>query len=321
MKYQVINGIPQRASTLCLGTMFMGMIPKAESDALLDRYVEAGGNFLDTAKIYSDWCCDVPSVSEKGIGQWMADRGNREKIIIGTKGAHHDMATGQKRLGRRDIMSDLEASLRHLHTDYIDLYWLHRDDPDTPVEGVMETLDLCRQSGKILAYGCSNWTTPRIAEAQRVARQNAWLSFVANQPMFGPARINEEAMPDKSLVGMSEALLESHRRSKLVCIPYSSQAGGLFQKIHSGTRDLGAFRGGVYGHPDNPRRFQAMQEVAKCRSWTMTQVVLAYMQAQIFPTLPIVGPHTLDQLNDCLSGADLRLSTAERDAIDGLAAG
>lgn len=317
MKYHLLNGVTQRVSGICLGALSVGMIDKKDSDALLDMFVEAGGNFIDTAKIYSDWCCDVPSVSEKALGRWLTERGNRDKMVIGTKGAHHDMKTGQRRLKRTDILYDLDASLTHLQTDYIDVYWLHRDDPDMPVEDIMQTLDECRQSGRILSYGCSNWRASRIEEAQRVARQNGWMSFVADQPMWGPAKINADSMPDPTLVPMTAELYAFHERAKFPSIPYASQSGGLLQKIKEGRQSLSVFESGTYGVPDNTRRYQAMQDIASGHGWTLTQTALAYMQSQPFVTIPIIGSRTPDQLKDSLSAADLRLTPDERKAVDG----
>lgn len=131
-------------SQLCLGASNFGAtIPQADAFALMDAFVERGGNFLDMAHVYANWIPSLPrSISEKTIGAWMKARGNRRQMIIGTKGAHPDLATMHiSRLAPADIVQDLNESLQHLQTETIDLYWLHRDDPIRPVGEIIDTLD------------------------------------------------------------------------------------------------------------------------------------------------------------------------------------
>src|SRR5579862_172666 len=147
-------------SSLCLGTGSYGTaISREDAFAMLDRFVELGGSFLDTANIYGNWVKDVErSISEKVIGAWMEERGCRSKVVVGTKGAHFDLATPAiSRVSPAEIMKDLDESLASLRTDCIDLYWLHRDDPTRPVVEIIDVLDSAQSAGKIHWYGASNW--------------------------------------------------------------------------------------------------------------------------------------------------------------------
>lgn len=174
MRQVVIPSTDLKASAICLGTGGMGTtIPADEAFVMLDYFTEAGGNFLDTALIYANWIPGEKSVSEKTIGRWMKARGNRPAIVLGTKGAHPDLsAMHVPRLSAQDIAADVNASLSHLQTDCIDVYWLHRDDPARPVEEIIHTLNDLVAAGKIRHFGCSNWRAPRIRAANAYAAQH-----------------------------------------------------------------------------------------------------------------------------------------------------
>ncbi len=137
-------------SVLCLGTVSIGAtLDRETSFDMLDKFFEHGGTFIDTAKIYSDWIPGEKSRSEKVIGAWIKERKNRERVILATKGAHPELSSMHiPRLSKVEITADLEASLRHLQVDYLDLYWLHRDDPACPVAEVLETLSGLVRAGQ-----------------------------------------------------------------------------------------------------------------------------------------------------------------------------
>ncbi len=159
MLYAAIPNTTLAPSVLCFGTTMIGStVDKAGSFQLLDAFVEAGGTFVDTAKVYADWLPGERSISEKTIGEWLRRSGKRSQVVLATKGAHPDLSAMQTgRLSRAEIIADLDASLRHLQTDVIDLYWLHRDDAEQPVADILATLESQVRAGKIRYYGCSNW--------------------------------------------------------------------------------------------------------------------------------------------------------------------
>jgi aryl-alcohol dehydrogenase-like predicted oxidoreductase len=281
---------------------------------LLDSFIEQGGNFLDTAKIYADWLPGERSISEKTLGAWMHQRGNRHQVIVATKGAHPDLAAMHiPRLSPGEIVADLEASLQHLGADMIDLYWLHRDDPARPVEEIIDTLNSQVIAGKIRYFGCSNWRAGRIQAAQAYAKAHGLMGFAGNQMLWSLAHIDMDANPDKTLVNMDAESFEYHKSSGLAAIPYSSQAGGLFNKMARGSGTSG---GGMYPIVENEARFKHIQKLSDETGLSITQIVLGYMLSQPFAVIPIVGCHTLTQLKDSLSAAEVCLLPSQVAFLD-----
>jgi aryl-alcohol dehydrogenase-like predicted oxidoreductase len=295
------------ASAICLGTSNFGAtIPQADAFALMDAFVEQGGNFLDTAHVYANWIPTLPkSISEKTIGAWMKARNNRHQIIIGTKGAHPDLATMHiARLAPANIVQDLNESLNHLQTETIDLYWLHRDDPTRPVGEIVETLDAQVKAGKIRAFGCSNWSTVRMKAAWDYANAQGCHGFVANQPMWSLAQPNPAAFGMPGLAAMDAAMFAFHQQSGWAIIPYTSQARGFFHKVAAqGMTGLSERDRQAYWNAENERRATIVQQLAQEYSATPTQIALAYLICQSPPTIPVIGCRTLAHLQDSL-GAD-----------------
>ena len=331
-------------SVICLGTGGMGTtIDRDASFKLLDAFVEAGGNFLDTAKVYSDWIPGERSRSEKTLGAWMRARGNRSQIVLATKGAHPNLQTmDQPRLKPEDITGDIKASLSHLQADVIDLYWLHRDDPAQSVASILDTLNAEAKVGHIRYFGCSNWKAVRIQEADEYAARTGQSSFAANQMLWNAAAIDLNGVADKTLAPMDKAMYELHMRTHLAAVPFSSQANGLFSKW-SGTapddesgaaagpgtklrkavvdtakrvRDAITTTAPMYSKEANLRRLAVIEQIAEKNELTVSQVVLGYLLAQPFPTFPIVGCRHLGQLLDSLSAADVQLDAEEVAAIE-----
>ena len=278
---------------------------------MLDAYQELGGNFLDTAKIYADWLPGERSISEKTIGAWMKQRRSRSQMIVATKGAHPDLSAMHiPRLSPQEIAADLHASLQHLQTDVIDLYWLHRDDPARPVDEIVETLHDQVLAGKIRYFGCSNWQTTRIQAANAYAARQGWPGFVASQVLWNLARVDPQKMFDPTIVVMDGAMRAYHQSSGLAAVPFSATANGLFNKLAKVAGDLSRAESlpGLYDLAASLRRYQRIEQMQCWSSLTVTQLVLGYLLSQPFVTLPIVGPRNLDQLLDCLSAASVRLS-------------
>jgi len=232
MRLVAIPNTDLAVSAICLGTANLGSGVDAEASfALLDAYLERGGNFLDTAQVYANWLPIEESVSEKTIGRWLKSRGHRERVVLATKGGHPNLKTMHvPRLSPKEVASDLEGSLRRLGVERIDLYWLHRDDPARPAGEVIEMLHGFTAAGKIRYYGCSNWRAARIVEAQAYAKAHGLAGFVGDQMMWSLAAPEPAALSDKTMVPMDQALWRYHRETGLAAIPYSSQAGGWLQK-------------------------------------------------------------------------------------------
>ena len=163
MKYVTIPNSDLRVSQICLGSADAGasVTPK-DAFSLFDAFVAEGGNFLDTAHVYSNWIPNTKSTSEKLIGQWLRKSGMRNDIVIATKGAHPELTSmNVSRLSADDIALDVSESLEYLQTDMIDLYWLHRDDVHIPVDEIIDALNEQVKAGHIRYFGCSNWTISR----------------------------------------------------------------------------------------------------------------------------------------------------------------
>lgn len=298
-------------SQICLGTVNFGkpLVP-AEAFALLDAFVEQGGNFLDTARVYADWLPGGANASESTIGAWQKQRGQRDKLVLATKGGHPRLQTMHiSRLSHQDIQSDLEASLKYLQTDVIDLYWLHRDDVRLPVSDILETMNEQVQSGKIRYFGCSNWTVERIRAAMTYAAEHHIAGFVANQPMWSLAEPNREAFPDKTIVMMNAATLAFHHETRMPVIPYTTQARGFFQKLTAGRLKESDQK--QYDNVINRARYERVHELSRRHHVTPTAIVLSYLTSRPFPVVPIIGASNLQQLNDSLKDSDVVLSPDE----------
>jgi aryl-alcohol dehydrogenase-like predicted oxidoreductase len=295
-------------SPLCLGCGPLGStLDQSASFRLLDAYTAAGGNFIDTAKVYADWLPGERSISEKTIGAWLAQRGNRNQVNVATKGAHPDLAAMCiPRMSPSEITGDLESSLRHLGVETIDLYWLHRDDPTRPVAEILETLAAQVLAGKIRYYGCSNWQTGRIREAQAYALAHGLPAFAANQMMWSLAAINPAGPGDPTLAPMNEAMFAFHQETGLAAVPFSAQASGFFSKLIDGRASLEA--PGPYRNSHNRERLARVRQLGEQTGLSVTQIVLGYLRGQPFVTVPIIGPKSLAQLTDSLTAVDVSLT-------------
>lgn len=295
------------ASTISLGTgNFGGALDQKLTFTLLDYYVENGGNFLDTAKVYSDWRPGEKSISEKTIGLWLNERKNRKNIIVATKGAHPELtAMHIPRLSKGEIIDDLNASLRNLKIDVIDLYWLHRDDPNRPVEEIVDTLTEQVSLGKIKYFGCSNWKLERIQKAQNYAQKMNCTGFVANQPYWNLAQINFDSLSDKTMVVMDEKTEQYHLQSQMACVPYSSQANGWFQKIAANSVSPGLQK--TYSNAISEERFKRVRKLSIETGLSISQITLGYLTSQPFPVFPIIGVRNLEMLKDSLAASNVTL--------------
>lgn len=169
MRYRTIPNTDLTVSAVCLGSSHMGTaVSRDQAFRLRDHFVDHGGTFIDTARAYAIWEPGGEGASETTIGEWLASRPHRDRVIVATKGGHPAWTDlHSPRLSRQDVTDDCEQSLSALGLDTIPLYWLHRDDPTRPVEDIIATLEWLRERGKIRYYGFSNWSTARMKVALR----------------------------------------------------------------------------------------------------------------------------------------------------------
>jgi len=209
------------------------------------------------------------------------------------------------RLSDAEVIGDLDESLRNLQTDYIDVYWLHRDDPNRPVGEIIEMLHRQVQAGKIRAFGCSNWRADRIQAAQAYAAAHELPAFVGDQLMWSLAAPNASALPDPTMVWMDEQMYAYHWSSGLPAMAYTAQAHGFFVKLeHATLDDLPESLRSVYGSASNLARLSRLQSLANELSVPVSAVSLAYIAAHPFPAFAIAGCSTLEQLATNLLAGD-----------------
>lgn len=316
MRYFTLPRTDLRVSSLCLGTGSLGAdIGETDSFALLDQFFHAGGTFLDTAAIYAAWTSAGKGSSERLIAKWLASR--RTDIVVGTKGGHPELdSMGVGRLSRREIEADIDDSLKNLGIEALDLWYFHRDDPTVPVEELLDILETLVAAGKIRYYGGSNWKTARMREFQQAAQARGARGFVANQPLWSLAQADLSG-GDQTLAAMNAEMRDFHAQCGLAAVPYSSQAGGFFQKIAK-NRPLSPSLEANYNRETvralNRARLTQVENLGDQIGLSATQIVLGYLLSQPFPVVPIIGPKTAAQLEDSLSASEVKLS-AEQVAV------
>lgn len=305
MRYRDFLG--RKTSVLCLGTVGLGFdFSQKQSNEILDAYVELGGNFLDTARVYGDFAGGVCGISERAVGNWLAARRNREQIIVGTKGGHPELsAMNVGRLDRENLSDDIRRSLDDLMVDQVDIYWLHRDDVSRPVGEILETLNGFLQAGYTRFIGVSNWTTARIREANAYAAAHGMTGFCANQPQFSLAR--QEVMTDPTLYQMDREMYEFHVETGMPCVPFSSQAKGFFIKLHDGAEiSDGAKR--RFDSPGNRAIYARLLALSEETGYSVGALSLAYLTCNRFDIFPIVGVSRLSQVEFLREAGDARIS-------------
>ncbi|MCB0023230.1 MAG: aldo/keto reductase [Caldilinea sp.] len=308
MNHRNLGRTGLKVSNICLGTMQWGWTAdEAASRTVMDAFVEAGGNFIDTADIYSFWAENNPGgVSEEIIGRWMKERGNRDQIVLATKvrGRMWGGPNGEG-LSRVHIIKACEDSLRRLQTDYIDLYQTHWYDDETPIEETMAALDSLVRQGKVRYVGCSNYPAWRLMQALWACDKGNLVRYDSIQPHY-------------SLVHRAEF----EREVQEVCvtygigvIPYSPLAGGFLTGKYTRESDTSSARAdGIrrrYFNEVGWRTIDAVRAVAAESGSTPTAVALAWLLAQPAMTAPIIGANSVGQLQESLAAGDLVL-TAEQ---------
>ena len=319
MHYRTLGNSGAVVSTYALGTMTFGSeADEAASHAILDEFVAAGGNFIDTADVYSG------GMSEEIIGRWLAAHPtDSENVVIATKG-RFAMGAGPNDLGtsRRHLARALDASLRRLGVEQIDLYQMHAWDALTPLQETLRFLDDAVRSGKIAYYGFSNFLGWQLTKAVHVAHANGYLPPVTLQPQYSllVREIESEIVP---------ACLDA----KIGLLAWSPLAGGwLTGKYQRDTDPIGATRlgedpqrGMEAWEPRNKqertwRILDAVEQIAKAREVSQGQVSLAWLEAQPAVTSVILGVRNTDQLADNVGAASVELLPDELERLDAVSA-
>src|SRR5580704_16766509 len=306
MKYRLLGNSGLRVSEASLGTMTFGDdwgwgSPKAEAQKVYETYRDAGGNFIDTANFYTG------GTSEKFLGEFM--QGHRDSVVLATKYSNAAPGNDPNAAGnhRKSMMQAVEASLKRLQTDYIDLYWVHIWDAITPVEEVMRGLDDLVREGKILYAGISDAPAWWVAQANTLAELRGWTRFVGLQIEYSLI----ERTVERELIPMAKAF-------NVGVAAWSPLASGVLTgKYHGEGKAEGARLSGEGMKDFQPEEKRAARIVSALKSVSaqagrsMAQVALAWLHYRMVPVIPIIGARKVSQLQDNLASLDLELSTEQ----------
>lgn len=314
MNYRPLGRTGVKVSELCLGCMMFGQRTEAsDAYAIIDRAIEAGINFLDTANVYAR------GKSEEITGEALKRNGKRRSIVLATKvhAAMDDDDPNASGNSRRHIIEQCEASLKRLQTDYIDLYQIHRPQSDIPIDETLRALDDLIRSGKVRYIGTSTFGAWQMVESLWAAEKLGTNRFICEQPPYNilDRRIERELLPVAQSYGYA-------------IIPWSPLAGGLLTGKYS--RNTPPPAGTRFGHmEDNPnlaKRYneaafdvtEGLDPVAKSKGCTMAQLSLAWVRGRPGVTSPIIGPRTKEQLEDNLESVKVSLEDEDLKKIDEL---
>ena len=292
------------------GNVFGWTVNEGNSFALLDAFLDAGYNCIDTADTYSKW---VPGnrggESERIIGSWMKTRGTREQVIIATK-LGGEMAPGKKGLSKKYIFQAVEDSLYRLQTDYIDLYQSHYDDPETPMEETLEAFSELIKQGKVRAIGASNFDLPRLEKSLQISNEQHLSRYESLQPLYN--------LYDRS--GYESTFEPLVLKNGIGVIPYFSLASGFLTGKYRNEADLSKSpRGEGNKKYLNERGFKilaALDDVAAQYNVTPAQIALAWLIARPSITAPIASATDLNQLNDLINAAQLTLDAQAMEKLN-----
>ena len=314
MKIKRLGRTGLKVSEICLGTMTFGnQCDEAASFAIMDKAYEAGVFFFDTADVYPLGATpEMRGSTETIVGKWLAERNLRDKIVLASK-CRGQMGEGPNEVGlsRKHITAAIEASLRRLKTDYLDLYQTHQPDPETPIEESLRALDDLVHQGKVRYLGCSNYPAHLLAKALWTSDKHGLARYESNQPRYNILyrEIENEIAPLCQAEGLG-------------LIVYNPLAGGFLtgryqpgQEVSLGTRfslnQAGKFYQQRYWQEAQFEAVETLKRFFSARGRSLTEVALAWVLAQPGITCAILGASRAEQLDQSLPGASLQLSSEE----------
>lgn len=289
---------------LCLGgNVFGWSATEAQSFDILNAYSMHGGNFVDTADVYSEWKeGNEGGESEKVIGNWMKKHGNRDSMIVATKVSKYSKRPG---LSAKNIVAACDDSLRRLQTDHIDLYYAHEDDAKTPLGESLEAFTKLIQEGKVRYIAASQYSGKRLDEALQVSKENGFASYVALQDQYN-------LMERKGIEGEVAEVISNHGIS---VIPFFGLARGFLSgKYQPGVKVESVRAAGVVAYENEKgwRTIEALQEIAKHYASNPSAVALAWLRAQSSVSVPIASARTTEQLDEIVQVLELRAEDISR---------
>ena len=313
MKYENLTGIPVPLSRIVFGCAIEPMLQGENVNELLDGVYDLGITVFDTAENYG--------LSEVSLGRWMMERGNRDRIVLITKGCHpYD---GKDRVTAQDLRADIEKSFEQLGTDVIDIYLLHRDNAKVPVDDLVEVLNEYFRAGKVRRFGGSNWTWQRIAQANRYAEQHGLEPFRATSPNYGLCEQMQDPWGGSdgslSIAGAQGAPARNwYLAQRMPVFAFSSLGRGMLSgKVKSAEPEKAAqvldpFAVKGYFGEANLSRLHRAEQLAEKRGCTVAQIGLAWVLCSDLTVFPIVGTRSIDRMRSNAKAADIILTPQER---------
>ena len=312
MKHIRLKNTPLDISAICLGTdHYGGRIPEETAFRILDRFLDMGGNILDTANVYGKWLPAGDNASEKVIGRWLRSRRVADdQMYICTKGGHYDLADPHvSRITREDIRADLDESLLALGRSHVDIYWLHRDREEVPAGELLEWLEELVRKGLIRFYGASNFTEKRMDEASAYAREHGLAGFVGLQNRWSLAVTNPAPPSWDTLRSTDRSFYDWHVRTDTPLFPYTSSAHGYFSKLAAGSVPEAMQK--EYGNEANRRILALLLEDSRETGISPFALAQSFLLSQPFPVIPLMTAREPGQLDAFETASDYRFP-AER---------
>ena len=281
-----------------------------DSYPFFERFLELGGNLIDTARIYNDWATEEKGRSERVIGDWIRHRGHHEDMILLTKGGHPLMSTmHNSRVTRDEMRIDLELSLKALGVDCIDMYCYHRDNTDLPVGELIDIMETFVREGKIRFYGCSNWSTARMRAADRYAAEHGCRGFSFNEALFNFGCAYMKPMADDTLQTADAEMLCYHKENpKNLLIPYTSNCSGFFHKLLAGKEGA---KESPYYTPENIKRAEIVKQITEKYNTGISQVLLGYLMTHDPVTLPLIGVSSIPHMEEAMQALEIPFTASD----------
>ncbi|ROP41250.1 aldo/keto reductase [Saccharothrix texasensis] len=303
-------------SALALGTLPFGTwVDQETSFAIMDRFAEAGGTFVDTADNYVFWDGGTGDESEQVVGRWLAARGNRDDIVLATKAGARPRTPGTglenaEGLAGDTVRAAAAASLARLGTDHVDLYYSHVEDRSVTLEDTLGGFASLVEAGAVREIGACNHATWRFERARSVSRANGWPLYTAVQQRYSYLRPRPGAkLPESGHVHMTDELLDyAATEGDVTLVAYSALLSGRYRD-----KPLGE----AYDHPGTTRRLKVLHEVAAELGATVNQVVLAWLMRQ--DIIPLVGATSVAQIDESLGALEIKLDDVQADRLDSAA--
>lgn len=301
-----IPGTHLDVSVLCYGASSFGTdVSGADLDRLVSTFLEAGGNFFDTAHVYAVWVPNGVGASERELGAVLRRLGVLDRTVIASKGGHPDLGASYRRppdfLSEKVLLADIAESRERLGVETIDLYFLHRDDGKTPVADIVESLNAQIRAGAIRHFGASNWSVERMAEANAYAESKGLQGFVISQVQWSLAQPNWVPTPTEPTTRfVTDTELAWHQKSRVPIACYSATASGYFAgntKSH-----------GLYENPTSRGRLERATVLAEELGCTANQIAFAYLLHQPVTAIPLFSTIRPEHLTEILGSVEIKLT-------------